>query len=302
MPERNTYKFLEDVDELRWFWTYAMRPLKPNEVYFISTSARNKRLNDAERGYFNVGRSEMWHREVITRDHYAHFLRGVRRCETNRLAYLTKGGMPYPDKVLVLYINIAPVNAYSAMTKQIDSLITTQRELVDSVLKNSRQGIEQAYRNIRHSHTTGQSVFARSFSDSEWVDIDSDIEGYDNEGGRKAIDGIKEFLYAELDKGNFMQIGTAGGLHWLIRKSKLSGVGRKYKADPISIIVQFMRSAFAPNGITVNEIIKNRNEMIPLPGTLQYGFHTVRVLNKDDFTEDLRLHDWPDYVEYQPSP
>lgn len=26
-----------------------MRPLKPNEVYFISTSARNKRLNDAER-------------------------------------------------------------------------------------------------------------------------------------------------------------------------------------------------------------------------------------------------------------
>ncbi|MDR0683663.1 MAG: hypothetical protein LBF83_00820 [Spirochaetaceae bacterium] len=302
MPEHSTYKFLEDVDELKWFWTYAMRPLKPHEVYFISTSARNKRLNDAEREYFNVGRSEMWHKEIITGDDYARFLKGIRRCETNRLAYLTKGGIPYPDKVLVLYTNIAPVDAYSAMTKQIDSLIAAQRELVDSVLKNSRQGIEQAYWNIRHSHTTGQSVFARSFSDSEWVDIDSDIEGYDNESGRKAIEGIRDFLCAEPGKGNFMQIGTEGGFHWLVRKSKLSDIGRKYKADPLAVIIQFMRSAFAANGITVNEIIKNKNEMIPLPGTIQYGCNTVRVLNKDDFTEDLRLHDWPDYVEFQPSP
>jgi hypothetical protein len=303
MSDHSTYEFLRDPDELKWFWTYAMRPLKPHEVYFISTSARNKRLDETEREYFKVGRSEMWHKEIIAEDDFSRFLRGIRRCEANKLAYLTKGGMPYPEKVLVLYTNIAPVDAYSAMAKQIDNLITTQRELVDSVLKNSRQGIDQAYRNIRYSHTTGQSVFARSFSDSDWADIDADIEGWDCDAGLEAIEEMKKFLYAEVGKGNFMQVQTVGGFHWLIRKSKLSDVGRKYKADPIVTIIQAMTVACESNDkktdIAINEIIKNKNEMIPLPGTVQYGSHIVRVVNKQDFSIDMRLHDWPEYLEYQ---
>jgi hypothetical protein len=299
MLEHSTYEFLNDLDELKWFWTYAMRPLKPNEVYFISTSARNKRLDEAEREYFQVGRSEMWHKEIINEDDFSRFLRGIRRCEANRLAYLTKNGMPYPDKVLVLYINTAPVDAYSAMTKQIDSLLAAQRELTDSVLKNSPQGAVQAYHNIRRSHITGQSVFARSFGESVWVDIDSDIEGYDNDRGRETIQGVKELLYTEIGRGNFMQVQTAGGFHWLIRKSELSDVGRKYKADPIGTIISFMTSAFKAGGITVNEIVQNRNEMIPLPGTIQYGRHIVRVVNKEDFKESDRFHERPDYLEYQ---
>jgi hypothetical protein len=303
MLEHLTYEFLKDIDELKWFWTYAMRPLKPNEVYFISTSARNKRLDETERECFEVGRSEMWHKEIIAEDDFSRFLRGIRRCEANKLAYLTKSGIPYPDKVLVLYANIAPIDAYSAMTKQIDNLINTQRELTDSVLKNSQQGIAQAYRNIRHSHTTGQSVFARSYGDNDWADIDSDIEGWDNTAGLEAIETIKNILYTEIGKGNFIQVQTAGGFHWLIRKSKLSDVGRKYKADPIAAIIRSMTAACVlrgkETGIVINEIIRNKNEMIPLPGTVQYGSHTVQVLNRQDFSADLRLHDWPEYLEYQ---
>jgi hypothetical protein len=301
--EHATYEFLyrKDIDELKWFWTYVMRPLKPNEVYFISTSARNKRLNETEREYFKIGRSEMWYKEIIAKDDFSRFLRGIRRCEANKLAYLTKGGMPYPDKVLVLYTNISPVDAYSAMTKQIDSLIITQRTLVDSVLKNSQQGIDQAYQNIRHSHTTGQSVFARSFSDSDWVDIDSDIENYNTAEAFDAVQNIKDYLYQEVGKGNFIQVQTVGGFHWLIRKSKLSYVGRKYKSDPVQAIIACMTSILTPRGITINEIVKNKNEMIPLPGTVQYGIHIVTVLNKNDFGETEKLHDWPEYNEYEDS-
>jgi hypothetical protein len=297
--ERMTYEFLKDIDELEWFWIYAMGPLKPNEVYFISTAARNKRLNKAEREYFQVDGAEMWHKEIIAEDDFSRFLRGIRRCEANRLAYLTKGGMAYPDKALVLYVNIAPVDAYLAMISQIDQLLAFQRELADSALKNSGEGIARAYRNIRHSHTTGQSVFARSFGGGDWVDIDSDIEGYDNDRGWKTIQAIRDFLYTEIGKGNFMLIQTAGGFHWLIRKSKLADIGRKHKTDPAGVIIQFMTSCFAPAGVTVNEIIKNKNGMIPLPGTVQYGCHVVKVLNKEDFTPDTKLHDRPDHPEYQ---
>jgi hypothetical protein len=299
MPDRPVYEFLKDIDELKWFWTYAMRPLKPNEAYFISTSARNKRLSEEEREYFQVGRSEMFHKEIIAEDDYPRFLRGIRRCETNKFAYLTRAGMPYPDNVLVLYANIAPTDAYSAMTKQIDNLIAIQRELVDSVLKNSQQGIAQSYRNIRHSHTTGQSIFARSFSDSDWADIDSDIDNYETGEGREAIQSVKAFLYDEIGRGNFIQVRTAGGFHWLVRKSKLSNVGRKHKTDPVAAIISSMASIFGLHGIVINEIVKNRNEMIPLPGTVQYGFHVVSVANKEDFTEEHRLHEWPEYTEYR---
>jgi hypothetical protein len=300
MPaESSIYEFLKDIDELKWFWTYAMRPIKPNEVYFISTSARNKRLSEEEREYFLVGRSEMFHKEIIAEDDYSRFLRGIRRCESNKLAYLTKAGMPYPDRVLVLYTNIAPTDAYTAMTKQIDNLITVQRELVDSVLKNSRSGIAQAYRNIRHSHTTGQSVFARSFSDSDWVDIDFDIENYQTDEGIEALESVKKIFYEEIGKGNFMQIQTVGGFHWLVRKSELSAIGRKYRADPIQTIISLATSILASRGVVIKEIIRNKNEMIPLPGAVQYGIHVVKVLNKDDFTPDKRMHEWPSFLEYQ---
>ena len=281
------------MDELTWFWTYAMRPLKPREVYFISTSARNKRLDEAEREHFQIGRSEMWHKEIVMEDDFERFLRAIRRCEANKLAYLTKAGLPFPDKVLVLYTNIAPVDAYAAMNQQIDHLISTQRELADSILKNSPQGIEQAFQNIRHSHTTGQSVFARSFSDSDWVDIDSDIAALKTAAEWDAVQRVKDFLYAETGRGRFMQVQTAGGFHWLIRKEQLAGIGRKYKTDPVQVIITRMNAEFAAGSVRVNEIVKNRNEMIPLPGTIQYGERVVTVLNKEDFDVSLKLHEQP---------
>jgi hypothetical protein len=299
MLNHPVYEFLKDIDELKWFWTYAMRPLKQHEVYFISLSARNKRLSaEEEREYFHLGRSEMFHKEIITEDEFSRFLRGIRRCESNKLAYLTKSGRPYPDKVLVLYANIAPTDAYSAMTKQLENLMSIQRALTDSVLRNSPSGIALAYQNIRHSHTTGQSVFARSFSDSDWTDIDSDIEFCEtDDNGRDAFRKVKDFLYGEIGRGNFMQIQTAGGFHWLIRKSILSDVGRKYKADPVTSIIAFIHSIFKAHGVTVNEIVKNRNGMIPLPGTVQYGSHIVRVMNKQDFIPTMQMHTWPEYLE-----
>jgi hypothetical protein len=233
----------------------------------------------------------MWHKEIIIEDDFDRFLRAIRRCEANKLAYLTRAGLPFPDKVLVLYTNIAPVDAYAAMNQQIDHLIRTQRELVDSILKNSPQGIEQAFGNIRHSHTTGQSVFARSFSDSDWVDIDSDIAELKTPAEWAAVQRVKDFLYEEAGRGHFMQIQTAGGFHWLIRKELLAGIGRKHKTDPVNVIMTRMKAEFAAGGVAVNEIVKNRNEMIPLPGTVQYGECVVRVLNKEDFDESLKLHE-----------
>jgi hypothetical protein len=291
-----TYKFVGDIEELKFFWMYGLRSLEPKECYFLSTSARNKRLNEDERKFYLVGRSEMFCKEIIPEDTYERFLRGIRRCETNKLAYLTKANLSYPSKVLVLYINISPIDAYFAMKEQMKYLMSVQSELTDSILKNSVAGIDSGFKNIRHSHTTGQSVFARSFSDPIWVDIDADVENYKTEAGYKSIDKVKSFLYEEIGKGNFMQIQTVGGWHWLIRKDILKNIGKKYKESPIKVIIDFMLESFK-DCMTINEIVQNKNEMIPCPGTFQYGEHLVNIWNKDDFESLTPYHEYPTYEE-----
>jgi nucleoid DNA-binding protein len=131
------------------------------------------------------------------------------------------------------------------------------------------------------------------------VDIDSDIENYNTAECSDAVQDIKDYLYQEIGRGNFIQIQTFGGFHWLIRKSKLSDVGRKYRSDPIQAIIACMTSILVPRGVKINEMIRNKNEMMPLPGTVQYGSHIVTVLNKNDFGEPEKLHDWPEYNEYE---
>jgi hypothetical protein len=289
-----TYKFLGNLEELKFWWMYGMRKLTRQEVYFISTSARNKQLNEEERLVYQVGRSEMWHKEIIPEDDFGRFLRAVRRCEANKRAYLTKAEVPFPDKVLVLYCNICPTDAWAAMKEQMNYLNATQIELTDSILKNSITGTDNSFKNIRHCHTTGQSVFARSFSDREWTDIDCDISDFEAVDGWKAIDDIKRWLYAEAGMGNFMQIQTSGGFHWLVRKQVLADMGRKFRKDPVGEIILQM-AALLKDKCTMNEIVRNKNEMIPMPGTLQYGTHLVTVENKDDFKAITPYHEYPVY-------
>jgi hypothetical protein len=287
-----TYRFLEDIEELRWFYTYAMSPLRRNECWFLSTSARNKCLNEEERKLYQIGRSEMWKKEVVTEDSFDKLIRGIHRCETNKLAYTTKAGIPYPDKVLVLYLNIAPTDAYKAMCDQIDHLITIQRSLVDSVLKNGKTSADEVFYNIRRSHITGQSIFARTWGEKIWVDIDIDLEGYDTIQGHCAYSEVHEFLQRTIGLGNFIIVRTAGGLHYLLRRTALTAYARSIKSDPVINIIEAMTVLFKKEEpyINVKEIVKNINEMIPCVGSVQHGNHLVFVTNKEDFTPEEALH------------
>jgi hypothetical protein len=282
-----TYKFLEDENELRFFYDYLIQPLKPHECYFMSLSARNKRLSAFERDIYQCGRSEMFLKEVVTEDSYERILKGIRRLEPNKLAYLTKSGQPYPEKCLVLYWNIVPVNAYKAMQDQILHLISIQKELTDSSIHGSESGLSSAWRNIRHSHTTGQSVFARSFSEPDWIDIDVDVKDLKMNTKRLwIISEMKSFMEDHVGKGNFAIIETFGGMHWLVRNSALKEAGKKIKGDPVSKIIHTFKHIFFEEDMfdpDTDEIIRNSNQMIPLPSTIQYGEKSVTVMNKEDF-------------------
>jgi hypothetical protein len=269
------YHHVEDVDEVKWYYDNVMQPLKPHEVWFLSCAARNKRLSEEERAYFQIGRSEMHNRVVVTKDAFEDFLRGLRKLEANKLAYTTKNGLSYPSKSLVLYANIVPSDAYRAMKEHLNEVINIQSLLTDSVLKGSNKGIEDAWYGVRHSHSIGQSVFARSFSEGEWLDVDADFEG--------EFPDLHEWFAKEFELRNFVFVSTAGGVHIMLRKSALKTVGSRIKNDPVKYVIETVSNALKESGAVVNEVVRNQNFMIPLPGTLQYGDHLVRVFNKNDF-------------------
>lgn len=271
--ENDTYKFISSEEELNFFWTYGVPPLKPNEIYFVSLSARNKVFDEEQREFFKVGRSEMFAKQQIRKDEYKEFLKHIKRFEVRKDAYLTKSDKPYPAKCLVVYWNICPVDIYKAMKDQVNYLLELQSSLTDSALKNSKAALDDNFYKVRKSFDTCQSLFARNFGTKYWIDFDIDLpDGIYVEDYDKIYKVIEPF-----GKGNFMFIQTGGGIHCLIKRELI-------KENPDNICKRILE--VVPNA---KEVVRNKNEMIPLPGTFQYG-QSVIILNKEDFTEKDKLH------------
>jgi hypothetical protein len=272
--KQETYKFLADLDELFWFWTYGIAPLKPNELYFVSLSSRNKMLNEEERQKFHVSRSEMFAKQQIRHDDFGSFLQHIKRFEVNKEAYLTKAGVPFPEKTLVVYFNICNINAYTAMRDQINHLTEIMGSLTDASLKNSQNGIDEAFYKVRKSFDTCQSLFARNFGTKTWIDIDIDSPIINSD----QVNILRNTLNYKFGIGNVMLVKTGGGIHCLIRKEKVH--------ENPKLICSSIAHIFPNN----KEIVQNHNEMIPCPGTWSYGDHIVHILNKDDFSKEHQLH------------
>jgi hypothetical protein len=260
------YKFIADEEEIKFFWDYGVPPLKREEIYFFSLSSRNKQLTEEEREYYKVSRSEMFAKQQVRHDSFNELMRHIKRLECRTDGYLTKSGVPYPAKTLVLYFNISPINAYKAMKDQMSYLTEVLCSLSDSAIKNSKGGMDEAFYKVRKSFDTCQSLFARNFGHKEWIDIDVDNKDI----SENEIDKIKSILRNYFESHDIMLIRTAGGLHCFLRKEKVN-------VNPNAICEEISKT------VNTSEVIQNKNLMCGLPGTWMYGDHIVRVINKEDF-------------------
>ncbi len=68
------YKFIQDKYELKRFYDFILPDLLPNEVYFVSLSARNKYLTTEERYDLSLGRTEMFERRIIKKKNGIDFI------------------------------------------------------------------------------------------------------------------------------------------------------------------------------------------------------------------------------------
>ena len=225
--------------------------LERDEVYFLSMSARNKYLSDEEREEFDLGRTEMFSRQI------AFDKEGIRLALDRMTADLqvrtTRNGSPIPEKCLVVYFNVHPsstVKAYRRFSEQMDR---HYEEAFLGTLNGSKA--PDMWIPFRRMRTNLMNQIQKSFSRKVMVDID--IDGDDPVDSNYLLDEVTKFLCGH--GVPFITIRTQGGYHVLVETQYLN------KKIPL-----FQKLNELDKG-TQGEVKFNGNAMVPLPGTKQAG-------------------------------
>ena len=222
-----------------------------DEVYFLSLSARNKYLTDEERVEFDLGRTEMFSRQI------AFDKEGISLAMDRMRADLdvrrTRNGSLIPEKCLVVYMNIHPsstVKAYRGFSGQMDR---HYEEAFMGTLNGSTAS--DMWIPFRRMSTNLMNHIQKSASRKLMVDID--IDGEDMEESLRLRNEIAIFLVKHDVPSTTIQ--TQGGYHVLVETSYLG----KH--------VQLFKMISELDKETTGEVKFNSNAMVPMPGTLQAG-------------------------------
>jgi hypothetical protein len=275
------YKYIYDENEIRWFYDYCIPKLKQDEVFFFSLSARNKALNEKERELYQIGRNEMFNKMIVRHDSFEMLLRNLYRSETNKKAFLTNANICFPEKCLTLYWNINPTDVRKVIFEEQKLIMELQDELINSVLKKNAPAIESAFYKIRKLYDMTLSLYQTNTGTHYWLDFDIDAEKLLI---KEQYENIHAFMIEKVGIENFVFIDTKSGMHILVRKKCL-----RFNPNEICENIKVILYGENANSTVIKgEIIRNKNEMIPLPGTLQC-MHEVKVLNKNDFTNPASI-------------
>jgi hypothetical protein len=221
--------------------------LKNDELYFFSLSARNKYLSAEERKEFALGRTEMFSREIARDKEGIYYI--MNKLKSSLQYRVTANGKPIPERALVVYANINPsstIKAYQLFTQEIDKQIN---EVVHTFLNTKEPNFEGLKRINRELMNCIQKSRSRKY----YIDIDIDFR---EKGTAECVIDLMGFL--STNKSVFYTIKTYSGYHFLIRKDTV----------PNTLFSKIEEHRLNSN---IKEIEFNKNEMIPVPGTLQAG-------------------------------
>ena len=246
------YKIVHSVDEIKKFYD-LIGELKDEEAYFLSMSARNKYLTEEEREQYELGRTEMFARKLVKQNSFEIFMRVVRTFEVAYGGYLSRGGKELPPKCLVLYANVNPVSGRKALQEFYNKTTQLLFDLSTS---------PQASAKLSGLDTELMNCYQRAKGTKSLIDIDFDVP-------EEGFDLVERFVATMRERGVTLEVvKTASGYHVLLRRETL-------KFNYPAVVSELHEEAVERFGHA--EVMINKNEMCPLPGTFQAG-HKVRFL------------------------
>jgi len=249
-------KLVVDQPMFNFFVETVLQPLLPNEVYFVSMSARNKYLTVEERQQYSLGRTEMFGRTLGHGDWNYTMAKLGSVLDYKR----TKNGVPYPEKALVVYVNVNPscsVKACANFTKVVQNV---QTEMVNSFVAGKTPNLAQLQKGDRLL----MNEYQKATGSRHFVDMDVDAPEGLNLDLQK---DLQEYLLA-FDVRHHL-VKTRGGYHFLVYRESLNRAKSRLHEK-----VQALHNVARQFG---GEVMFNGNAMVAMPGTMQGG-HLVELV------------------------
>jgi hypothetical protein len=262
-----TYNLIHDEEEIKYFFDNIIPNLSNNEIYFLSLSARNKYLTGKEREYYGLGRTEMFERTIVRERNWSKFLRKIKRFQTVEGSYLTKKNLPIPEKSMVVYFNINPTNVLKAYN---EFSHTMSEYFMELGLNASKGGdLENVSKRMKKMDVLLMNCFQRNRGTKHYIDIDFDIPKDETWVLSKFLDNLKE------NNVTYYVIDTKSGYHVMLLRDSV-----KYNFPEVVKNLQDEANEYRLGKMISEqhwEIVVNKNEMVPLPGTYQAGY-PVKIL------------------------
>lgn len=285
------YNLIFDIEALRQFFDKVVPPLKNDEVYFVSLSARAKYLTKEQKEFLALGRTEMFERRIIREKNWIKFLRTLRKFEANDGAYTSKKGSSIPQSSIVVYWNINPSSSLQVY-KEFTKTMTDYMAELGVCARDSRKSGDILSR-VNKMDRLLMNCYQKNKGTKHYIDIDFDISSKDYSSV------VIPFRKSLRERGvRHLVVGTKSGYHILLDRSTLN---YNFNEDVYKANENLIRVCLKEKGISLNEyfkdrpkteinvkeltggeIIVNKNDMIPLPGTYQGGF-PVNILDTYDW-------------------
>ena len=267
------YKVIADVNELKWFYDHVLYKPQIGESLMACLSCRNKRLSENEKAVLKISKAEMFHTEISKPHHdqpyhWENFLAFIAKFETNKLAYVTKSDMPYPDHSIVLYLYLNPCSEAKCVQDTLQRISAINADMIGAAINHSKDGVADSIWKMGTIANHIKSCHAQNPSKKIWLDFDVDMENFDDEA-KKLVHEITVKYFGEK---SFFMVKTSGGVHIIVNKDKLNFNPSTYTNDLKKALESYK----------IKEIEKNDNCMCALPGTFQYGKPVV-IINKEDY-------------------
>lgn len=218
------------------------------------------------------------------------FKSAVYRYECRKEGMVTKNGLPYPDKCLVVYFYPNPSKESLVVGDTLKLSITMLLEMVNAGEKKSWGGVEDGLDKLGTVSKHMKSSHATNLSRKLYVQFDFDFPA-DLKENKDAIDEAQRVLHTvglrHFGKGNFVMVRTQGGFHILVKKASFSkameAANKKRKEEKLKEMPDYIYDVVNETSFEYEEAVKCKQEFLPLPGTYQYGKFLVTVTNKEDF-------------------
>lgn len=257
---------------VRKFYSVVLGTLESHEINFVSIAARKKYLSAEEQQKIRLGKTQMLGKTLVLKNEADYFINKLFRLDAESSFYTDYDGNIIPKTCMSFYLNLNPSNVLKALCEFKVILANYDMEASHLLKNGNEQKREEYLGRVKTLVNKLYSCFQVSRGTKRWLDLDIDVEGVDKQS---LYDVAVEVLRGE----GIIPVGVAtrGGLHILLKTEDL----REKHYNP-QILITRLKEFVDKQGASYKEIIINKNEMIPIPGTFQGNFPVYMLLPPEE--------------------